>query len=127
MARESNMAGVKSFDRLSAYNFDLFGDIFNEIQLKHLCIVFQRGVDQDMVILMAAKASHTENQDDIDAIIVGMMADPKEARAGVQEIHFLLVNPSNKRTALTYLDGEGRMHRVSKGAPEQVLFSFLST
>ncbi|ONL98931.1 ATPase 2 plasma membrane-type, partial [Zea mays] len=63
---------------LSAYNFDLFGDIFNDIQLKHLCIVFQRGADQDTIILMATKASRTENQDDIDAIIVGMMADPKE-------------------------------------------------
>lgn len=40
--------------------------------------VFQKGVDQDMVILMAARASRTENQDAIDATIVGMLADPKE-------------------------------------------------
>jgi hypothetical protein len=40
--------------------------------------VFQRGVDQDTVILMAARASRTENQDAIDATIVGMLADPKE-------------------------------------------------
>ncbi|KAL5678795.1 hypothetical protein ACJX0J_014926 [Zea mays] len=88
---------------------------------KSLVEVFQRGVDQDTVILMAARASRTENQDAIDATIVGMLADPKEARAGVQEIHFLPFNPTDKRTALTYLDGEGRMHRVSKGAPEQIL------
>ncbi|NP_001105360.1 membrane H(+)-ATPase 1 [Zea mays] len=88
---------------------------------KSLVEVFQRGVDQDTVILMAARASRTENQDAIDATIVGMLADPTEARAGVQEIHFLPFNPTDKRTALTYLDGEGRMHRVSKGAPEQIL------
>lgn len=43
-----------------------------------------------------------------------------QARAGIREIHFLPFNPTDKRTALTYLDGEGKMHRVSKGAPEQV-------
>lgn len=31
-----------------------------------------------MVVLMAARASRTENQDAIDAAIVGMLADPKE-------------------------------------------------
>lgn len=31
-----------------------------------------------MVILMAARASRTENQDAIDTAIVGMLADPKE-------------------------------------------------
>jgi H+-transporting ATPase len=45
----------------------------------------------------------------------------KQARAGIQELHFLPFNPTDKRTALTYLDAEGKMHRVSKGAPEQVL------
>jgi H+-transporting ATPase len=44
----------------------------------------------------------------------------QKARAGVQEIHFLPFNPTDKRTALTYIDRDGKMHRVSKGAPEQV-------
>ncbi|EMS68513.1 hypothetical protein TRIUR3_07571 [Triticum urartu] len=73
------------------------------------------------VILMAARASRTENQDAIDTAIVGMLADPKEARAGIQEVHFLPFNPTDKRTALTYIDADGKMHRVSKGAPEQIL------
>jgi H+-transporting ATPase len=73
------------------------------------------------VILMAARASRTENQDAIDTAIVGMLADPKEARAGIQEVHFLPFNPTDKRTALTYIDGDGKMYRVSKGAPEQIL------
>ncbi|KAL4568436.1 hypothetical protein LXL04_024049 [Taraxacum kok-saghyz] len=88
---------------------------------KNLIEIFAKGVDADMVVLMAARASRVENQDAIDAAIVGMLADPKEARSGIQEIHFLPFNPTDKRTALTYTDGENKMHRVSKGAPEQIL------
>ncbi|XP_047336168.1 plasma membrane ATPase 1-like [Impatiens glandulifera] len=88
---------------------------------RNLIEVISRGVDVDTVILMSARASRMENQDAIDAAIVGMLADPKEARAGIQEVHFLPFNPTDKRTALTYIDSEGRMHRVSKGAPEQIL------
>lgn len=40
--------------------------------------VFTKGVDKEMVCLMAARASRTENQDAIDAAIVGVLADPKE-------------------------------------------------
>ncbi|KAH9627483.1 hypothetical protein KSS87_006174, partial [Heliosperma pusillum] len=47
--------------------------------------------------------------------------NPKQAREGVKEVHFLPFNPTDKRTALTYLDQNGKMHRVSKGAPEQIL------
>ncbi|KAG0468432.1 hypothetical protein HPP92_017760 [Vanilla planifolia] len=60
-------------------------------------------------------------EDAIDAAMVGMLADPKEARAGITEVHFLPFNPVDKRTALTYYDVHGNWHRVSKGAPEQIL------
>ncbi|CAL1375940.1 unnamed protein product [Linum trigynum] len=88
---------------------------------KSMIEVFAKGVQQDDVVLMAARASRLENQDAIDAAIVAMLADPKEARAEVTEVHFLPFNPTDKRTALTYLDNSGKMHRVSKGAPEQIL------
>ncbi|WCJ20826.1 Plasma membrane ATPase [Euphorbia peplus] len=88
---------------------------------KNLIEIFAKGVDANSVVLMAARASRIENQDAIDAAIVGMLADPKEARAGIEEVHFLPFNPTDKRTALTYIDGEGKMHRVSKGEPEQIL------
>ncbi|KAJ8748820.1 hypothetical protein K2173_011378 [Erythroxylum novogranatense] len=88
---------------------------------KNLIEVLAKGVDKDMVVLMAARASRLENQDAIDAAIVSMLADPKEARAGIREVHFLPFNPTDKRTALTYVDSAGKMHRVSKGAPEQIL------
>ncbi|CAL9245652.1 unnamed protein product [Arabidopsis halleri] len=88
---------------------------------KNLIEVFKRGIDRDMAVLMAARAARLENQDAIDTAIVSMLADPKEARAGIKELHFLPFSPANRRTALTYLDGEGKMHRVSKGAPEEIL------
>ncbi|KAK7256414.1 hypothetical protein RIF29_29860 [Crotalaria pallida] len=88
---------------------------------KNMIEVFAKGVDKDMVVLMAARASRLENQDAIDCAIVSMLADPKEARAGIEEVHFLPFNPTDKRTALTYIDAHGKMHRASKGAPEQIL------
>ncbi|GJN00752.1 hypothetical protein PR202_ga17956 [Eleusine coracana subsp. coracana] len=88
---------------------------------KSLIEVYSKGVDKDMVLLYAARASRVENQDAIDTCIVNMLADPKEARAGITEVHFLPFNPVEKRTAITYVDGNGDWHRVSKGAPEQII------
>ncbi|KAL3528944.1 hypothetical protein ACH5RR_008266 [Cinchona calisaya] len=88
---------------------------------KNLIEVFAKDVDRDTVVLLGARASRVENQDAIDACIVGMLADPKEARAGITEVHFLPFNPVDKRTAITYIDSHGNWHRVSKGAPEQIL------
>ncbi|XP_074565700.1 plasma membrane ATPase-like [Curcuma longa] len=88
---------------------------------KNLIEVFAKGVDKEYVVLLAARASRIENQDAIDAAMVGMLADPKEARAGIREVHFLPFNPVDKRTALTYIDSNGSWHRVSKGAPEQMV------
>lgn len=87
---------------------------------KTLVEVFAKGVDKEYLLLLAARASRVENQDAIDACMVGMLADPKEARAGITEVHFLPFNPVDKRTALTYIDSNGNWHRASKGAPEQV-------
>ncbi|CAD5167513.1 unnamed protein product [Musa acuminata subsp. burmannicoides] len=88
---------------------------------KSLIEVFVSGLDKDSVVLYAARASRVENQDAIDASIVNMLADPKEARAGIQEVHFLPFNPVDKRTAITYIDSNGKWHRSSKGAPEQII------
>lgn len=87
----------------------------------NLIEVFAKGVEKEQVMLLAARASRTENQDAIDACIVGMLADPKEARAGIREVHFFPFNPVDKRTALTYIDSDGNWHRASKGAPEQII------
>ncbi|KAM6586009.1 hypothetical protein CsatB_013011 [Cannabis sativa] len=88
---------------------------------KTMVEVFVKDVDKDNLILLGARASRVENQDAIDACIVGMLGDPKEAREGITEVHFLPFNPVDKRTAITYIDTEGNWHRVSKGAPEQII------
>uniref|UniRef100_A0A0E0ASQ8 Plasma membrane ATPase n=1 Tax=Oryza glumipatula TaxID=40148 RepID=A0A0E0ASQ8_9ORYZ len=75
--------------------------------------VFVQGVAKDEVILLAARASRVENQDAIDTAMVGMLDDPKEARAGIREEHFLPFNPVDKRTALTYVDlADVSWHRI---------------
>ncbi|XP_021776125.1 ATPase 9, plasma membrane-type isoform X1 [Chenopodium quinoa] len=88
---------------------------------KNMVEIFMPDLDKNTAILLAARASRVENQDAIDTCIVGMLADPKEARAGITEVHFLPFNPVEKRTAITYIDAEGDWHRVSKGAPEQII------
>ena len=42
-------------------------------------VVMNTFLPKDMVVLMTARSSRIENQDVIDAAIVGMLADPKEA------------------------------------------------
>jgi H+-transporting ATPase len=42
--------------------------------------IFSRGVDKDLVSLLATIASKLENQDVINATIVGILVDPKEVR-----------------------------------------------
>lgn len=47
------------------------------------------------MVTLAARASRIENQDAIDAAIVGMLADPKEVRKPV---------PTNIRISLGFLE-----------------------
>lgn len=68
------------------------------------------------VIRLAAYASRTENQDAIDATIVGTLKDPAEARNGIKLLDFKPFNPVDKRTEITYLEeATGKMKRVTKG------------
>lgn len=49
------------------------------IQILYLKLqIFSKDADKDTVILLSARASRVENQDAIDASIVGMLGDPKE-------------------------------------------------
>lgn len=40
--------------------------------------VFNKDMDKDTIVLLAARASRLENQDAIDAAIINMLGDPKE-------------------------------------------------
>ncbi|KAI5074645.1 hypothetical protein GOP47_0010606 [Adiantum capillus-veneris] len=88
---------------------------------KNIIEVVSPTADKDLVLLTAAQASRLENQDAIDKAIISMLDDPQEARAGIKEVHFLPFNPVDKRTAITYLTPDGKMHRATKGAPEHIL------
>ncbi|GAB4841897.1 ATPase 10, plasma membrane-type [Ancistrocladus abbreviatus] len=94
----------------------------NRLTVDHnLVEVFHKDMDKDTVVLLAARAARLENQDAIDAAIINMLSDPKEARANIKEVHFMPFNPVDKRTAITYIDADGNWYRASKGAPEQIL------
>ena len=47
-------------------------------------------MDKDTVMLFAARASRVENQDAIDACIVGMLGDPKEVSCSTLFLYSLL-------------------------------------
>ncbi|CAN0877805.1 ATPase 10, plasma membrane-type [Linum grandiflorum] len=87
----------------------------------NLIEVFNKDMDKEMIILLAARASRLENQDAIDAAVVNTLGDPKEARANIREVHFMPFNPVDRRTAITYITSDGKWYRASKGAPEQIL------
>ncbi|EJC97611.1 plasma-membrane proton-e [Fomitiporia mediterranea MF3/22] len=70
----------------------------------------------DDVVLLSAYASRTENQDAIDQCVVGSLADPSRARAGIQLLDFKPFNPVDKRTEITYREeSTGKLKRVTKG------------
>ncbi|KII87656.1 hypothetical protein PLICRDRAFT_42158 [Plicaturopsis crispa FD-325 SS-3] len=68
------------------------------------------------VILLAAYASRTENQDAIDMSVVQAIGDTSRARAGIKLLDFKPFNPVDKRTEITYREeATGKLKRVTKG------------
>ncbi|KAJ3489254.1 hypothetical protein NLI96_g2241 [Meripilus lineatus] len=68
------------------------------------------------VVLLAAYASRTENQDAIDQCVVNAVGDPARARAGIKLLDFKPFNPVDKRTEITYREeSSGKLKRVTKG------------
>ncbi|KAI5479058.1 hypothetical protein MNV49_004340 [Pseudohyphozyma bogoriensis] len=72
--------------------------------------------DAEQVLLYAAYASRTENQDAIDTCVVSAIPKPELAREGIKLLDFKPFNPVDKRTEITYTeDATGHMKRVTKG------------
>jgi H+-transporting ATPase len=68
------------------------------------------------VILLAAYASRTENQDAIDSCVVNSIGDASRARSGIKLLDFKPFNPVDKRTEITYREeSTGKLKRVTKG------------
>jgi H+-transporting ATPase len=76
----------------------------------------------DEVILFAAYASRTENQDAIDASVVAALGETGKARAGIKLLDFKPFNPVDKRTEITYREeATGKLKRVTKGMTGMVI------
>ena len=56
---------------------------FNTHYLYWQLQVFAKDMDRDTLLLHAARAARIENQDAIDASIVGMLGDPKEVNSSI--------------------------------------------
>ncbi|KAJ6560254.1 ATPase [Mycena capillaripes] len=76
----------------------------------------------DDVILLAAYASRTENQDAIDASVIWALGDASRARAGIALLDFKPFDSNVKRTEITYREeATGRLKRVTKGMSAKIL------
>ncbi|KAI8320191.1 plasma-membrane proton-e, partial [Martensiomyces pterosporus] len=94
----------------------------NELTIKTEAIKLYSEYKSDEVLLLSAYASRVENQDAIDKSIVGSLSDPKQAREGIEVLHFLPFNPVDKRTEVTYRRlSDNTVHRISKGMTQMIL------
>ncbi len=73
----------------------------------------------DQVILAAALASRSENDDTIDLAVLGGLKD-KDALKPFQVTHFQPFDPVHKRTEATVKAADGTIFKVTKGAPQVI-------
>jgi H+-transporting ATPase len=74
----------------------------------------------DDVILDAALASRTDDNDTIDLAVIGGLADDHAMR-GYHVEHFQPFEPVGKRTEATVKAANGSLFKVTKGAPQVIL------
>lgn len=77
-------------------------------------------IPADKVILNAALASQADNKDTIDLAVLGGLKQ-KDLLKGYEVVHFQPFDPVHKRTEATVKDKDGKMFKVSKGAPQVIL------
>ena len=78
------------------------------------------GISPDMLILMAALASSTQNQDPIDMAIIGGLVDASVGK-DYQVLNFQPFDPVGKHTQAIIKDAQGVQFAVAKGAPQVIL------
>ncbi|CAK5282839.1 unnamed protein product [Mycena citricolor] len=87
----------------------------NKLTIDRQTLVTYSSFSADDVILLAAYASRTENQDAIDTCVVASVGTER-ARAGIKLLDFKPFNPVDKRTEITYREeATGKLKRVTKG------------
>ncbi len=77
-------------------------------------------VTATQVILSAALASRSDDDDTIDLAVLGGLKDDQALR-GYTVTHFQPFDPVHKRTEATVRDADGKRFRVTKGAPQVIL------
>ncbi len=78
------------------------------------------GISADQLILTAALASKSENDDSIDRAVLGGLND-KKVLSSYQVTHFQPFDPVHKRTEASIKTADGGVFKVSKGAPQVML------
>jgi H+-transporting ATPase len=76
-------------------------------------------ITPDQLILAAALASRSDNDDTIDLAVLGGLKD-KEALKPFQVTHFQPFDPVHKRTEATVKAADGTTFKVTKGAPQVI-------
>jgi H+-transporting ATPase len=77
-------------------------------------------VSKEEVILCGALASRGDNNDTIDLAILSGMKNQEEIKA-YQVLHFQPFDPVHKRTEATIKAADGRVFKVTKGAPQVIM------
>jgi H+-transporting ATPase len=74
----------------------------------------------EQVILTAALASRSDNNDTIDLAVIGGVKNKPELQS-YQVLHFQPFDPVHKRTEANVKAADGKQFRVTKGAPQVIL------
>ncbi len=77
-------------------------------------------VDAQELILTAALASKSENNDSIDLAVIDGLDDP-QILGQYESLAFVPFDPVGKRTEATVRDNHGHTFKVTKGAPQVVM------
>ena len=77
-------------------------------------------ISAEQLILAGALASQAANNDTIDLAVLGGLKD-KEALKPYQVTHFTPFDPVHKRTEATVKGADGKIFKVTKGAPQVIL------
>ncbi len=78
------------------------------------------GVPGEEVILAGALASRGEDQDAIDLAVLKGLKDA-QALKGYEVVHFVPFDPVHKRTEANVKKADGKLLKVTKGAPQVIL------
>jgi H+-transporting ATPase len=82
-------------------------------------VLFAAANDQEL-ILEASLASKEEDRDPIDLAVIAGLTNP-QLLAKYQQVNFVPFDPIHKRTEAEVKDPEGKLLKVTKGAPQVIL------